>query len=170
MDTNDRSTNSTTKSSSSNSINHTLDIIKAAFPYLDSQSQQSMELFIKTGELFETFQAFSQKDAVSTLSVRKESIDLESLLNGIRDVCNQQEKDFIDMILNFFRAKNLYSTYASLASTMASQTGDSDSASDLGSMFGMDGNPDMMEMLSSFLTPEQKSTFDNINMMFSVMQ
>lgn len=191
MDTNDRFHNASTTSSSSNDLSHTLDIIKAAFPYLDSQTQQSLDLVIKTGELFETFHALKQEDNVTALSVRKQSVDIEALLNGIRSVCNQKEKDLIDMILNFFKAKNLYNTYATLASVMASQTENTDNCestdnpdsmnqsdnnssnsnnNNFASMFGMSGNPNMKEVLETFLTPEQKSTFDNINMMFSVMQ
>jgi len=170
MDTNDSFIDADSKSSSNNDLNHTLDIIKAAFPYLDSQSQQSMDLVIKAGELFETFNAFNQEGTLTALSVRKQSIDFEALLNGIRNVCNEQEQKIIDMLLNFFTAKNLFNTYSTLASTMSSQTENKGNAGDLGGLFGMDGNTNMMDLLQSFLTPDQKSTFDNLNMMFSVMQ
>lgn len=170
MDTNDRSTDANTNPTNRSSLSHTLDIIKAAFPYLDSQSQQTLNVFIKTGELFETFHSIQPGNLVTSLSVRKQSIDIEALLNGIRDVCNKREKDLIDMILNFYMVKNLYSTYATLASTMASESDGTGNASDLGSMFGMDGSTNMMDLLGSFLTPEQKSTFENLNMMFSATQ
>lgn len=185
MDTNDRFTDATTKSSSSNSSNHTIDIIKAAFPFLDSDLQQSANLVIKTGELMDTFHEFEQEETVTAFSLQKQSIDFESLLNGVRTVCNQKETELIDMILNIFKAKNLYSTYTTLASVMAPQTGNDNNASNLGnlgnlgglgnlgnlgSILGMDGNSNVMELLSSFLTPEQKDTFDNLSMMMSVMQ
>jgi len=171
MDTNDSFIDADSKSSSSNIINHTLDIIKAAFPYLDSQSQQSLDLVIKAGELFETFNTFNQESGTLTaLSVRKESIDFEALLNSIRNVCNEQERKIVDMILSFITAKNLFSTYSTLASVMSSQTENNDNTGNLGGLFGMDGNPNMMELLQSFLTPDQKSTFENLNMMFNVMQ
>ena len=180
MDTNDRF-NDTTKNSSDNAdgISHTLDIIKAAFPYLDSQTQQTMGLVLKTGELFESIQSISQEGSVTSLSIQKHSIDIEALLNGIRDVCNQKEREFVDIILNIFKAKNFYHTYTTLTAAMASQSdnsnpsGDTNSTanpSNLDGMFGMNGNSNMMEVLESFLTPEQKDTFDNLNMMFSVMQ
>ncbi|WMJ87840.1 hypothetical protein [Anaerocolumna sp. MB42-C2] len=149
-----------------NGFSHILDIIKAAFPYLDSDSQQSVNLFIKTGELMDAFQTMKQKSSVTTLSLKKENIDIEALLTNIRGVCYDQERELIDMFLNFMKAKSLYDTYSAFASTMASQSGDSEN-SDGSSGFG---NSDMMEILSSMLTPEQKSTFDNINTMFSAMQ
>lgn len=177
MDTNDRFTNADTKSPDDvNSLSHSIDIMKAAFPYLDSQTQQTLNLAIKTGELLESFQTVKQEGKVTALSIRKQSIDIEALLTSIRTVCTQQEKDFIDIILNIFKAKNLYNTYSTLVSAMASQSESSDNTdnaeheNNVGSMFGMEGNPNMMEILETFLSPEQKSTFDNLNMMFSVMQ
>ncbi len=180
MDNNDRFNDAARKSSdNADGISHTLDIIKAAFPYLDSQTQQTMGLVIKTGELYESIQSINQEGSVTSLSIRKQSIDIEALLNGIRDVCNKQEKELIDIILNIFKAKNFYQTYTTLTAAMASQSDNSNnsddtdntaSSSNLGSMFGMNGNANMMEVLEAFLTPEQKSTFDNLNMMFSVMQ
>lgn len=169
MDTSDRFTDSSTKPPTNN-ISHIITIVKAAFPYLDSQSQQSMDLFLKTGELLETFHSLNQEGSVTALSIRKESIDLEALLTAIRDVCYKREQEFIDIILNFYKAKNLFSTYSTLASAMSSQGNNTDNANNLGSMFGMDSNSNMMDMLQAFLTPEQKSTFENINMMFNATQ
>lgn len=169
MDTNDTSRDTTTKSSGINTLNHIMELVKAAFPYLDSDSQQSMDLIIKTGELMDVVKSLNQKNTLTTMSIKKQTIDIEGLLTNIRDVCYEQEREIIDMILNFIKAKNLYSTYASFAGAMASQSENSEN-SEGGGIFGGDGNPNMMELLESMLTPEQKSTFENINMMFSVMQ
>ncbi|MDF2587970.1 MAG: hypothetical protein K0S41_1811 [Anaerocolumna sp.] len=176
MDTNDGLNNATNKNRSSNLISHTLDIVKAAFPYLDSDSQQSLDLIIKMGEVWDSFQSLRQRDTVTTFSLRKQSIDLEALLTNVREVCYDRERDLVDMILNMIKAKNLYDTYVTLTQTMASQSDYSDnqdnsnSTNTSGGMFGMGGNSNMMEILSSLLTPEQKSTFDNINLMFNTMQ
>ncbi len=166
MDIDNNPKNSSARSNH-NGLSHIMDIAKAAFPYLDSDSQQSVDLIIKTGELMDAFQSFRQKGSVTTFSLRKENIDIEGLLTNIRSVCYGQEKELIDMILNFMKAKNLYDTYSAFTSTMAFQSGDSENSDDSSGGFG---NQDMMEILSSMLTPEQKSTFDNINMMFSAMQ
>ena len=163
----DDNPNTSSNRSNRNRFNHIMDIAKAAFPYLDSDSQQSVDLIIKTGELMDAFQSLSQKNSVTTFSIKKQNIDIEALLTSVRNVCYDQEKELIDMVLNFMKAKSLYETYSAFASTMASQSGDSESSD--GSSGGF-GNPDMMEILSSMLTPEQKSTFDNINMMFGAMQ
>lgn len=165
MDTDDSVKDSIPKSNR-NRFSHVLEIIKAAFPYLDSDTQQSADLIVKTGELMEAFQSIRQKDSVTTFSIRKQNIDIEALLTNVRNVCYDQEKELIDMVLNIIKAKDLYDTYTAFASTMASQSGDTENPD--GESGG--GSPDMMEILGALLTPEQKSTFDNINMMFSVMQ
>lgn len=182
MDTNDGLNNATNKTKSSTAISHTLDIIKAAFPYLDSDSQQSLDLLIKMGDLWNTFQSLRQRDTVTTFSLRKQSIDVEALLTNVREVCYDKEREIVDMILNMIKAKNLYDTYVTLTQTMASQSDFSDNqdnsdnsdgtnnSNTSGGLFGMGGNNNMMEILSSLLTPEQKSTFENINLMFNTMQ
>lgn len=185
MDTTFNLTDKNNEASRRNGISHVVDILKAAFPYLDSDSQQSVDLFVKTGELISTVTELNNHDhPVASLSVRRQSIDLEALLTSVRTVCYPREREFIDVILNMFKAKNLYQTYATLSQVMASQsqgaenfegfengsgTDSTDSSSNLGNMFGMNGNPAMMEMLSSMLTPEQKSTFDNLSMILNSM-
>lgn len=169
MDSNNTSNDTTANSSDNKNLNHAIEIIKAAFPYLDSNSQESMDLIIKTGELMNTVNSLSHKDKVRTFSTEKPEIDIEGLLTNIRAVCYEKEREMVDMILNFIKAKNLYNTYATLSSVMASQSENSENSTG-GGIFGGEGNLNMMELLESMLTPEQKSTFDNINMMFSVMQ
>ncbi len=148
-------------------FNHIIEIIKTAFPYLDSDSQQSVDLFIKTGELVDALHSYRQRNSVTTFSLKKQDIDIETLLTNVRDVCYDQEKELIDIVLNIIKAKNLYDTYSAFASTMASQSENADNPD--GTPTG-NGNPDMMEILGSLLTPEQKSTFDDINTMFNTMQ
>jgi hypothetical protein len=167
MDTSDRLTDNSANSNMGNMISHVVDIMKAAFPYLDSDSQQSVDILIKTDELLQTYHDVSNNKSVTTFSIRKQSIDFEALLRGVRDVCYPQERVIVDMILNFFQAKKLYDTYVTVTQAMSSQP---DMSENLGSMFGMNSNVNMSEMLESMLTPEQKSTFDNMTMMFNMMQ
>lgn len=175
MDFNDINNNSADKADNNNTIKHIIDIIKAAFPHLDSESQQSMDLLIKTGELMDSVNAVSKQPTVTAFSIKKKpNIDIETLLTSIRDVCYEKERELIDTILNFIRTKNMYETYMTLSSTLASQTGntgeDSRGNFDPSGLFnGMD-NPNMMELLEGMLTPEQKSTFENLSMMFQMMQ
>ncbi|WP_313134882.1 hypothetical protein [Anaerocolumna sp.] len=181
MDTTYKSVDQEEESSGKSQIVHVMDILKAAFPYLDSDSQQSVDVFVKTGELITTVKELSQNHSVASLSVRKQSIDLEALLTNVREVCYPREREIIDVILNIFKAKNLYETYTTLSQVMASQSqgaegfegsefdSDGDPSGNLGGMAGMKMDSSMMEMLTSMLSPEQKSTFENLSMMFNTM-
>lgn len=127
-------------SSINTSISHTMELIKAAVPYLDNDSKQSLDFFIKVGDLIETMGTAKSKPGLSALNLDISSIDLEGLLNSVRNVCYEKEREIVDMILNFIKAKNMYQTYTTLTQAMASQTGDSNDSSDTNNPFGNMGN------------------------------
>lgn len=165
----DNNEKDTSQNSNRGKFSHVLEIVKAAFPHLDSDTQQSADLILKAGELMETFQNFKQKDTVTTFNIRTQNIDIEALLMSIRNVCYDQERQLVDTFLNLIKAKNLYDTYSAFASVMATQTENTEnSKGEPGG--GNSSGPDMMEILGALLTPEQKSTFEDINMMFNAMQ
>ncbi|SHO51230.1 hypothetical protein [Anaerocolumna xylanovorans] len=167
------SSDTSSEASSENPLKHMVDIMKAALPHLDGRTQESASLIIKTSELMDTLQTVKNDDRVSASGLNMQSIDIEALLNSIRNVCYAKEKQIIDNILNFLRMKNMFETYSSLSNMMAFQqsTGENQENSKENSGTGGTGfSPDMMEILSSMLTPEQKSTFDNFSMMFNMMQ
>jgi len=175
MDTNDTNPGFTGGSLNRNGLSHAIDIIKAAFPHLDTNTQQSVDLLIKTGELMDSFNTARDPNRVTSLSLSKPNIDIEALLTSIRSVCYERERELIDMILNFLRARNLFNTYSVLSQAMAPGSGDSTKQSSSNMFNGFMGdfntsnNPNMQELLESMLTPEQKSTFDNLSMMFNMM-
>lgn len=164
----DNNEKDTSQNSNRGTFSHMLEIVKAAFPHLDSDTQQSAALIVKTGELMEAFQNLKQRGTVTTFSIRTQNIDIEALLMSIRNVCYDQERELVDTFLNLIKAKNLYETYSAFASVMATQTENTENSD--GEPGSSGGGPDMMEILGALLTPEQKSTFDDINMMFSAMQ
>lgn len=176
MDTNDTNPGFTGGSLNRNGLSHALDIIKAAFPHLDTNTQQSVDLLIKTGELMDSFTASRDPNRVTSLSLSKPNIDIEALLTSIRSVCYDKERELIDMVLNFLRAKNMFNTYSMLSQAMASGSGDATNQNNSNMFtngfmgdFNTASNPNMQELLESMLTPEQKSTFDNLSMMFNLM-
>lgn len=155
-----------------NSLKHMVDIMKAALPHLNGQTQESASLIIKTSELMDSLRTVGSNEHVSALGFDLQNIDLEALLNSIRNVCYASERKIIDNILNLLRMKNMFETYSALSSMMAAQpdTGESpESNKDDPGGNGTGFNQNMMEILSTMLTPEQKSTFDNISMMFNMM-
>ncbi len=155
-----------------NSLKHMVDIMKAALPHLNGQTQESASLIIKTSELMDSLRTVGSNEHVSALGFDLQNIDLEALLNSIRTVCYASERKIIDNILNILRMKNMYETYSALSSMMASQPGTGETPESNKDDSGGNGtgfNQNMMEILSTMLTPEQKSTFDNISMMFNMM-
>jgi hypothetical protein len=177
MDNNQRPNDSTGPASGSINIDHTMDLIKAAFPYLDSDSQQSMDFLIKAGEMMSTLRAMQNRNTVTTFSIRKQSIDLEGLLTSVRTVCYEKEREIVDMFLNLIQVKNMFSTYMTLSQTMSSQSdnfedqsdnaGGSSNSDGSGGLGGMFGNANMMDMLGNLLSPEQKDTFESLSMLLN---
>lgn len=149
-------------------IYHSLEILKAAFPHLDSRSKNTLELFIKVGDLLEILSRNRYKSDVSAYSFsddesKSDKTDVVGMLTSVRKVCKDDEIKIVDNLLNLINAFELYETYQSLFSMMSSEN-------DLGefsNMFGMgdlSNNPaDMMEMFTSMLSPEGKEIMNNIN-------
>lgn len=189
MNSNERPEDNINNSSNNTSMNHIMDLVKAALPYLGDDTQHSMGLIVKLGDLMETMTTLKQSPtSLTTLSIDIHSIDLEGLLTSVRNVCYEKEREIVDMILNFIKAKNLYETYTTLTQAMASQTSDSNDSGDssgtnnsnnsfgnmFGSMFsGMSNNgqnpSNMNDMLEAFLTPEQISTYENLSLLLNTM-
>ena len=156
-------------------IFHTLEILRAAFPYLDSRSKDTLELYIKAGDLLECLNKRRQGNTVSTFSFseddnnKRDEIDMLGLLNSVRNVCYDDEVKLVDSLLNLMNVMEQYETYMNLFSMM-SPDGD---LGGLGSMFGMEGRAnssgDMLEMLSSMLSPDDGEAFGNLSMILNMM-
>lgn len=154
-------------------IHHTLEILKTAFPYMDSRTSETFELFIKAGDFYECLINRKYEVNMMTNSMENEEefdkIDMISMLKSIRSICYENEVRIIDSILNVMNAMELYETYTDLYTMMRSQ----DDFNGLGDLLGFDGdfnsNGDLIELLSSMLSPEDKETLDNINMVIQMM-
>lgn len=169
--------NSSEEPPSGDGFKHMVDIMKAALPHLDSSTQESASLLIKTSELMDSLRSVRSQEHVSTFSLNRQNIDIEALLNSVRTVCYARERQLIDNVLNFLRMKNMFDTYSTLSSMMSSSSDDtgtkeeqSQGAENTGGGSGLGFNSNMMDILSTMLSPEQKSTFDNMSMMLNMMQ
>lgn len=152
---------------SSDPLNHTMEIMKAAFPFLDSDTQKSMDFLLKASDMISSLQNIQNTEHISAYSLRKKNIDLEGLLNNIRNVCYEKEREIIDMILNMIQAKNMFQMYHEFSKTMSSSSNDTEYDSNSDNNFTtMFGNGNMADILGTMLSPEQKDTFDNIQMLF----
>lgn len=169
-------------------FSHQSDLIRAAMPYATGSNQQSMNVFLKVSELMQTMQAPEPELSTCSMENSKEAFNMEGLLSSLKNVCYQREADIINMLLNTLHARRFYQTYQTVAATMADEP--SLSAASLGGNNGRNhstqnnnaranggsnnmnailNNPLMKDMLDSFMTPDQRSNFNNITNMINTM-
>lgn len=149
-----------------NIVKHTMDILKAALPYADVKSLPTLQIMVKATELMDTIK--SQAFELSTLDLDEGKGDMEGMLNSIRELCTDRERELIDIILNIINAKNLYNTYKTISS-MGFNNSDNTEGNPFAGAFGFGDDSSMMDILSSMLSPEQQSTFETLNTILSTM-
>lgn len=77
-----------------------LQVLKAAVPYLPAQSQQLLSVYAKMMELANTISFFRHpQPELSMMSARSKSVQPEEMLNDIRRFAAGSAKDNIDHIL-----------------------------------------------------------------------
>jgi hypothetical protein len=102
---------------------HTLEIVKAAIPYVDSRSKVMAEFFVKAIDLMGSLKSISNPKNLAACGFEVSKFDLEGLLNGIRPVCNIRERVFVDQILNFFNMRKMFEMYNNMMSAMKAMQG-----------------------------------------------
>lgn len=91
-----------------------LKILKTALPYMNGSRQKEILMLIKSMELKKSLDLINNSDAsVSIMSAENPVENTQKMLNDIRQFCNEQEQENIDMILNLF---SMFSTYGSMFS------------------------------------------------------
>lgn len=143
-----------------------LDIIRAALPYVNSRTRNGMEVAIKTGELAETFQSMGDTPDLEACDLGNDTTDMEGLLVSVQNVCMGPEKELVNMLLNFYKTRNLYHSYQTFRRNTLQQP-ELNAASLNGDKQQTNSNNTIIDFLMSQLTPEQKSTFDAMNMLLS---
>lgn len=99
---------------------HTAELLKTALPYVDIKSRLTLDFIVKLYDLIICMQNLRTQD-VSACGLENEKVDIETLLNKIRPKCNDNERPFVDKILNIFQAKRtfeMYNTYMEAMKTM----------------------------------------------------
>ncbi len=94
--------------------NKDLQILKTALPYMRGPRQKEILTLIKAIELKKSFDLINSDD--TSLSICSSENPMENTLNmlgDIRQFCNAQEQEHIDMILNLF---SMFSTYETMFS------------------------------------------------------
>lgn len=150
-----------------NNSGHILEVLKAAMPYVDSRRQGTMETLMKATDLIHTTRSIPEHSAeLSAASLNPKGADIEGMLYSVREVSSSFERDFIDKLLNCFKARKFYQTYNTL-----NQNRDLLKAASIGNNRSPYGgnNTNFMEALKSILPADQASNLDNIQMMLNTM-
>lgn len=130
-------------------FSHRTQMLKAALPYMDNRNQKNLVLFIKFWEMRNAMSLLQKEDSqLRACSDEDDESRMLHMLNDIRQFCNDKEREFIDMFLNFSQAMQLFSSYRNV-------TPDSKD------------NNSMMDMLRTMLSPEQQTMFETYSQMLS---
>lgn len=96
---------------------HTAAMLKAALPYVDAGTQSTMDLLLKFYEFMHLLRGY-RSGAMSACGFENKKIDLEAMLNSIRPLSNEKEREMIDKLLSIFTAKRMFEMYNTYMSAM----------------------------------------------------
>lgn len=130
--------NQDAKTSSSNYIGRTAQMLQAASPYLDDEAKQSFGFLLRISDMMETFQQIIHpgKDSLLSRLFRNRSsnqtvrmsnlnfdstpkIDYQGLFHSIRPFCTPRESSLIDSLLQIMQMKQMMETYQMMQSMMS---------------------------------------------------
>lgn len=89
---------------------HFIDMMRAVQPHVSGRPKRSVELLLQSADLLRSIQQYREPE-LSACDASQDSIDFEALLTDLQSVCNPAEAELINLILNFFRSKKIYSAY-----------------------------------------------------------
>ena len=96
---------------------HTAELMKASLPYFDDRTRVKVELFSKMLDLMGSLNIIGRESMVAC-GYQTINIDVEGLLNGIRPICDNKERETVDRILNIFNAKRMFEMYNNFMNMM----------------------------------------------------
>ena len=142
---------------------HVLEVLRAAMPYVDSRNQANMETLLKATDLLHTSRNRSNTAQLSAASLTSRPADLEGMLYSVREVGNSPERDLIDRLLNFIRARKFYQTYRTLNQNRdILRTASSN-------QYAYGNNASFIEALRSILPAEQAANLDQVQTMMNAI-
>ena len=96
---------------------HTMEILKAALPYVDVRTKSTMDMLVKFYELMACLRSI-RTNSLATCGYEEQKADMETMLGKIRPLCRDKEGSLVDRILSIFQAKRMYEMYNSYMSVM----------------------------------------------------
>lgn len=140
--------------------NH-IKILKIFMTYSSFETQKSLAPIIKYMELQYTLEYFKKHPyhICTNISSEKE-FDMLNFVKEIKCYCSPEERENIKKMENFYQTMNMVKDMEATMSNLQEQTG-----MNFGDMMNGQSNFEMNDILSSMLTPEQKSMFELFNTM-----
>ena len=131
----------------SNEHQRRLAMLKAALPYVPPHNKKAMEIILQADNLISLATEVSQNDDEMTLRAAQAEAAAtpavyEKLLLNIKDYCTPAESEVVRMLLNFLHAGELFK----------SEEYSENSTQNF-----------MMEFLMSQLSPQQRTTFEQVS-------
>lgn len=133
---------------------HHLQMMKAALPYMEVPEQKMLSVFVKIHELQRTVSLFRDEEVASMgiCSLDNKRRSPLDMLTAIKPYGNTAEQDMIDLLCNFLQGGRMFHSPA-----------------DTGENSGQDRRS-VFEQMRGFLSPEQQSKLDTMQMMMQAMQ
>jgi len=136
---------------------HIAEIVKAALPFVDFKTKGMAELFVKVFELMGTVNSARNVSDLAACGSAASKFDMEGMLNGIRPICNQKERDIIDRILNIFNMRRMMEMYNNMMEAMKTMQ-------EFGGFpFGDNSSFDADTVVNNFSSMNFDSIFNNMN-------
>ena len=124
--------------------NREINMLKAAMPYTSPQMRKPMQVVIQSQELSSYIRERDEEAEIGACGLSTVG-DVEGMMESVREFCTSAEKETVDLVLNFIRARKLYQAYRSYTTANGRNPGN--------------GNNQMMEFMMSQLSQEQQNSF-----------
>ena len=134
-----------------------LQMIKAAIPYIPSNGQGFISMYVKFMELNNTIHIFQKKskDSLGICSLPDDKKNIFEMLNAMKQHCSGQQKERFESILNMINIFQMFQTFQEEISKI-----NLDQDSPLPKI-------DPMNTLKGMLTPEQQTMFETYSALLS---
>ncbi len=98
--------------------NHTVRLLRAALPYLNSGLKSPLDLLLKGMEFFEAARGFRMKDTLTAFQYTQPAnliADPDGLIQSVRQVAYPSERRLLDLLAGWNNIRKFYEMYQSLA-------------------------------------------------------
>ena len=151
----------------SNEHQRRLAMLKAALPYVPPQNKKAVEIILQADNLISLAAEVSESDDEMTLHAAQADYPAtpavyEKLLLNIKDYCTPAESEIVRMLLNFLHADELFKNYRDFTKTHAAVKSEEYGENDTRNF--------MMEFLMSQLSPQQRSTFEQVSNIVNIQK